>query len=57
MRPSYFKSKNRTFLNHISGDMVVVITGASTGIGEQLAYRYAERGAKIVLAARSKEKL
>lgn len=36
---------------------VTIITGASTGIGEQLAYRMAERGARIVLAARRTDEL
>jgi len=36
---------------------VVVITGASTGIGEQLAIQFAKLGSKLVLAARGKEKL
>jgi len=36
---------------------VVVITGASTGIGEQLAIKFAKLGSKLVLAARGKEKL
>ena len=38
-------------------DMVVVITGASAGIGRTLAEQLAARGAKLVLAARRVEKL
>lgn len=35
----------------------VVITGASSGIGEQIAYEVAKRGGIPILLARSKEKL
>ena len=35
----------------------VIVTGSSSGIGEQLAYSYAQRGATVVLAARRKERL
>lgn len=35
----------------------VLITGASTGIGEQLAYQYARHGAHIVITARREQQL
>ena len=34
---------------------IVVITGASSGIGEESAIRFAKKGAKVVLVARRKE--
>jgi dehydrogenase/reductase SDR family member 7B len=38
-------------------DQVVWITGASSGIGEALAYAYAENGARLILSSRNEEKL
>ena len=38
-------------------DSVVIVTGASGGIGEAVAYLLGEAGAKVVLAARSEDRL
>lgn len=38
-------------------EKIVFITGATAGIGEACAYKYAENGYKLILAARRKEKL
>ena len=38
-------------------DKVVLITGASSGIGKESAIEFAKKGANIVLISRTKEKL
>ena len=38
-------------------EKVVIITGASSGIGRALAYEFAKQGSKVVIGARSHDKL
>ena len=44
-------------MNESIKDKVVVVTGASSGIGKSIAIQLAIKGAKVVLAARSEKKL
>ena len=48
--------RNRSVSNSLSGK-VVIITGASSGIGAGAARLLAEQGCKLALAARSVDKL
>ena len=54
MDPDLFQ--DRTLRGRIGGK-IAMVTGASSGIGEALAIRLAEAGAKVLLVARSKDKL
>jgi short-subunit dehydrogenase len=44
-------------MKNIFKNKVVIVTGASTGIGLAIAHEFARNGSKVVLAARSAEKL
>lgn len=44
-------------MKNIFKDKVVIVTGASSGIGEAVAREFARNGSKVVLAARSESKL
>ena len=44
-------------MKHALKDKVIVITGASSGIGEAMARLYSQMGARVVLGARNEEKL
>jgi short-subunit dehydrogenase len=44
-------------MNNIFTDKVVIVTGASSGIGEATAREFARNGSKVVLAARSESKI
>ena len=43
--------------NSVFRDKVIIITGASSGIGQELAYQLAAQGARLSLAARNAERL
>ncbi|XVF54723.1 hypothetical protein PTKIN_Ptkin05aG0204000 [Pterospermum kingtungense] len=47
---------NSIFSENLAGK-VVIITGASSGIGEHLAYEYGRRGARLALTARREKSL
>ena len=50
------QADNHALREHVAG-RTVVVTGASSGIGEALARRLGDAGAKVLLVARSAEKL
>ncbi|XP_020697957.1 LOW QUALITY PROTEIN: 11-beta-hydroxysteroid dehydrogenase 1B-like [Dendrobium catenatum] len=47
----------KPFYKEDVGGKVILITGASSGIGEELAYQYATKGASLVLVARREQAL
>jgi len=54
---AYYFVREKSFDASSLRDKVVLITGTSTGIGEQLAYQYAKLGAMLVLTARREKVL
>ncbi|XP_007096203.1 11-beta-hydroxysteroid dehydrogenase 1 isoform X1 [Panthera pardus] len=53
----YYYSANEEFRPEMLQGKKVIVTGASKGIGEQMAYHLAKMGAHVVVTARSKENL
>lgn len=49
--------KNKIFRNRAYEDKVVLITGASSGLGEALAHAFYKAGSKVILAARRRDAL
>ena len=49
--------KNLESVKPMFKDKVVIVTGASSGIGEAIAREFAAKGSKVMLAARSSERL
>ncbi|MBA0707844.1 hypothetical protein Golax_019855 [Gossypium laxum] len=54
---NFFLSILRSVFSENLAGKVVVITGASSGIGEHLAYEYGRRGARLALTARREKSL
>uniref|UniRef100_A0A7N2LTF9 Uncharacterized protein n=1 Tax=Quercus lobata TaxID=97700 RepID=A0A7N2LTF9_QUELO len=50
-------SFKRSIYRENVADKVILITGASSGIGEYVAYEYAKRGALLALVARREDRL
>jgi short-subunit dehydrogenase len=44
-------------MNNRFKDKIVIVTGASSGIGEAIARQFSAHGSKVILAARSEDKL
>jgi short-subunit dehydrogenase len=53
----YYLSLHKEIMSNFFRDKVVIVTGASSGIGKATAREFALRGSKVILASRSIEKL
>lgn len=53
----FFSFMASIFRDHLLKDKVAVVTGGGSGIGQRMAERFAEHGAKVMLLGRKQEKL
>ncbi|XP_068667279.1 11-beta-hydroxysteroid dehydrogenase A-like [Aristolochia californica] len=53
----FFISSLNALFSECMGNKVVLLTGASSGIGEQIAYQYAKKRASLALVARRENRL
>src|SRR5579863_9934940 len=53
----FFSFMSSIFQDHLLKDKVAFVTGGGSGIGQRMAERFAEHGAKVVLVGRKQEKL
>ncbi|XP_053558027.1 hydroxysteroid 11-beta-dehydrogenase 1-like protein A [Bombina bombina] len=54
---AYYFFRTETLKPELVRGKRVLVTGASTGIGEQLAYQFAKLGARVIITARREERL
>src|SRR5271169_1559022 len=53
----FFSFMTSIFRDHLLKDKVAFVTGGGSGIGQRMAERFAEHGAKVVLVGRKQDKL
>ena len=49
----FIRKKDASLILILIAESSIIITGASSGMGKELTYRYAKRGCKILIASRN----